>query len=103
MVSDYLSKLLQGSLFWVHCNTLMGIIPAIIDRHSTQIVVRKEQSIDGQGGKGSFISLREWVWIEYIYMYIHIHEHKKCVVIVINNISWIKECAIPFAGRACTS
>ena len=29
MVSDYLSKLLQGSLFWVHRNTLMGITPAI--------------------------------------------------------------------------
>ena len=29
MVSDYLSKPLQGNLFWVHCNTLMGITPAI--------------------------------------------------------------------------
>ena len=29
MVSDYLSKLLQGSLFWVHCNTVIGITPAI--------------------------------------------------------------------------
>ena len=25
MVSDYLSKLLQGSLFWTYSNTLMGI------------------------------------------------------------------------------
>ena len=29
MVSDYLSKPLQGSLFRVHCNTLMGMTPAI--------------------------------------------------------------------------
>ena len=29
MVSDYLSKPLQGSLFRVHRNTLMGITPAI--------------------------------------------------------------------------
>ena len=28
MVSDYLSKLLQGSLFRTHCNTLIGISEA---------------------------------------------------------------------------
>ena len=29
MVSDYLSKPLQGSLFRTHCNTLMGITPEL--------------------------------------------------------------------------
>ena len=28
MVSDYLSKPLQGSLFQTHCNTIMGILTA---------------------------------------------------------------------------
>ena len=29
MLSDYLSKPLQGSLFRLHCNTLMGLTPAL--------------------------------------------------------------------------
>ena len=29
MISDYLSKPLQGSLFRSHCNTLMGIKPEL--------------------------------------------------------------------------
>ena len=58
MVSDYLSKPLQGSLFWVYRDTL-GYHTG--NRHPIQIVVREEQSIEGQGVKGSYISLREWV------------------------------------------
>ena len=59
IVSDYLSKPLQGSLFRVHCNTLMDITPAIDIQYNK--LLYKEQSIDGKEGQGLFISLREWV------------------------------------------
>ena len=36
MVADYLSKLLQGSLFRLYRNTLMGITPELVDQYQME-------------------------------------------------------------------
>ena len=41
MVSDYLSKPLQGSLFRLHRNTITGLTPEMIDQYSMQYVQAK--------------------------------------------------------------
>ena len=41
MVSDYLSKPLQGSLFRLHCNTIMGLTPEMVDDYSMQYMQAK--------------------------------------------------------------
>ena len=41
MISDNLSKLLQGSLFWIHCNTLMGITLEQADQYKLEYAAAK--------------------------------------------------------------
>ena len=41
IVSDYLSKLLQGSLFQKHHNTLLGITPEQVDQYKLKYAVKK--------------------------------------------------------------
>ena len=41
MVADYLSKLLQGSLFCLHRNTLMGITSELADQYQIEYATAK--------------------------------------------------------------
>jgi hypothetical protein len=43
MVSDYLSKPLQGSLFRLHRNTITGLTPEMIDQYSMKYVQAKAE------------------------------------------------------------
>ena len=36
MVTDYLSKPLLGSLFWLHRNTIMGLTPEMVDQYKLE-------------------------------------------------------------------
>ena len=41
MVSDYLSKMLQGRLFCLHRNTLIGITLELVDQYKMEYVAAK--------------------------------------------------------------
>ena len=41
MIANYLSKPLQGSLFFLHRNTLMGITPELADQYQMEYAVSK--------------------------------------------------------------
>ena len=43
MVLDYLSKLLQGSLFRLHRNTIVGLASEMIDQYIMQYVKAKAE------------------------------------------------------------
>ena len=87
MISYYLSKPLQSSLFQTHRNTLMGITSDQIDQYKLEYA-----TVNILRAKAASNCLSVWkdgydqdIYI-YIYIYMHIYNHdhkdKECVGIV---------------------